>query len=125
MIEAAKQQDGFNPKHVSDIVRMTQQTLPSVQRASSDPSFFRLTPTSRHSEGMQEILGRSFDWKAEGSQDQSLDSSLAGSLGGAITHDPQASAQEQIIEMSTRGFCHMPMQHLDESAGGNHNYAMQ
>ncbi|KAL3151346.1 hypothetical protein ABBQ38_013179 [Trebouxia sp. C0009 RCD-2024] len=124
MIEAAKQQDGFNPKHVSEIVRMTQQ-MPSVQRAASEPSFFRLTPESRHSEGTQEILGRSFDWKAEGSQHQRLDSSLEGSLGGAITHGPQTSAHEQILEVSTGGFCQLPMQHLDESAGGNHNYGMQ
>ena len=125
MIEAAKQQDGFNPKHVSDIVRMTQQ-MPLVQRASSDPSFFRLTPdSSRHSEGMQEILGRSFDWKSEGSQNQSLESSLEGSLGGGITHGPQTTAHEQILEMSTGNFCQMPMQHLDEAADGRHNYGMQ
>ncbi|KAL3135268.1 hypothetical protein ABBQ38_006241 [Trebouxia sp. C0009 RCD-2024] len=92
MIEAAKQHDAFNAKHVSDIVRMTQQ-MPCVQRTAGELSFSRSKPESRNSEGMQEVLGRSFDWKAEGSQKQRLGSSFEGSLGGAITHGPQTCAQ--------------------------------
>lgn len=99
MIEAAKQQDGFNPRHVTDIVRMTQQ-LPVVQRASSNPSSFRLIPTSRKSEAMQEILGRCFDWQADSIQQQpqqSLEPSLVpshGRLEVTTTHGPQVSALE-------------------------------
>ncbi|KAL3134557.1 hypothetical protein ABBQ38_006398 [Trebouxia sp. C0009 RCD-2024] len=104
MIKAAKQHDGFNAKHVSDIVRMTQQ-MPCVQRTAGELSFFRSTPESRHSEGMQEVLGEGFDYKAEGSQNQRLGLSFDGSLGGAITHGPQTCAHEQILEVSTGGFC--------------------
>ena len=131
MIEAAKQQDGFNPKHVSDIIRMTQQE-PEVQRASSDPSFFRLTPTRRHCETMHEILGRTFDWKADGPQQQRLEPSLVPSHGSleaaATTHDPPVSAvkcSQQALDIATRSFCQMPMQHLEEPAGGHHNYGMR
>lgn len=123
--EVAKQQSGFNSSHVSNIVHMTRQ-MPPVQRASSDPSFFR--PTSRHSETMQEILGRSFEWKADGMQQHSLQPSSMpshSSLAAATTHDPQVAALEcsqQAPDMSIRGFGQLPMQHLD--AGGHHNYSM-
>ena len=122
MEEAAKQQDGFNPKHVSGIARMTQ--MPEVQRTSSDPSFLR--PTSRQSETMQDILGRTFDWKADSIQQPSLEPSMVPSdvsLEAASTHGPHVAAlgcTHQTLDMSVRGFCQMPMQHLD--AGGHHNY---
>lgn len=125
MDEAAKQRDEFDPKHISDIVRMTE--MPEVQRASSDPSFLR--PTSRQAETMQGILGRTFDWKADGVQQQSLEPSMVlshGSHEAASTHGPQPAAldrSQQALNISTTGFCQVPMQHLD--AGGHHNYSMQ
>ena len=125
MDEAAKQQDGFNPKHVSDIARMAQ--MPEVQRTSSDPSFLR--PTSRQSETMQDILGRTFDWRADGIQQPSLEPSMVLSdisLEAASTHGPQVAplgCTHQTLSTSARGFCQVPMQHLD--AGGHHGYSLQ
>ena len=126
MDEAAKQQDGFNPQHISDLVRMTQ--MPEVQRASSDPSFLR--PTSlRKPETVQDILGRTFDWRADSVQQQSLEPSMVSSdvsLEAASTQGPQSTAlgcTHQTVNMSTRAFCQVPMQHL--VAGEHHNYSMQ
>lgn len=125
MNEAAKQQDGFNPQHVSDLARMTQ--MPEVQRASSDPSFLR--PTSvRKPETMQEVLGRSFDWRADSVQQQSLEPSMVSSdvsFEAVSTQGPQGTAlgcTHQTLNMSTGGFCQVPMQH--PVAGEHHNYSM-
>ena len=139
LIEAAKQQDGFNPKQVSNIVRMTQQ-LP-VQRASSDPLFFQLPPSNgAHSDTMQEILGRQVEWKCDDRQQRSLEPNLAhchdtqqvsathGLLQVEAGRHMESSAQDcsnQILDIPTTSFLQMPMQHLDEHMTGQHNYGMQ
>ena len=131
LFEAAKQQNGFNPKRVSDIVRMTQQ-LP-VQRASSDPSFFRLTPApNAYPEAMQEILERSIDWKSEDFQ-QPPQRSLGIQLAHCHTtqqappaHDlqiPALDCSQQVLDTTPTGF-QMPMQRLNDHMSSPHNYGM-
>lgn len=131
LLEAAKQQDGFNPKHVSDIVRMTQQV--PVQRASSDPSFFRLTPaTNPYPEAMQEIFERGIDWKSQDFQ-QPPQRSRGIQLAHCHTtqqaspaRDLQISAldcSQQVLDITTTGF-QMPMLRLNDHMGNHHNCGM-
>ena len=138
MIEAAKQQDGFNPKHTTDNVHWMQQ-MP-VQRASNNPSFFSPMPaTNAHTQAMQENLGRGIPWRSEGidgnsegfwqqPQCSSEPSSvqLHSSRQDAATCHLQISELEcgaPVLDIPTKGFQQVPSQHVIEHMSG-HCYSM-
>ena len=132
MIEAAKQQDGFNPKHIIDNVHWTQQ-MP-VQRAPSNPSFFSPMPAiNAHTQAMQEKLGRGIPWRSVGIDGnsegfwQQLQSSLDltqlhSSPQDAATCHLQISCLDcgaPVLVILMKGFRQVPLQHVMEHTSGH------
>ena len=106
MIEAAKQQDGFNPKHTIDNVRWMQQ-MP-VQRASNNPSFFSPMPAiNAHTQAMQENLGGGITWRSEG-----IDGNSEG-----FWQQPQSSLEPSLVQLHSSwqdaATCHLQISDLD------------